>query len=91
MKQILAATLLLAVAACAPAPEAASPAVGMANPASVHCRSEGGKSEIRRNIGGDEYGVCVFEDGRQCEESALFRDKRCVVPKAASSPLYEDG
>ena len=32
---------------------------------------------------GGEYGVCVFDDGRQCEEWALFRDKRCVAPKAA--------
>lgn len=84
MKQALLAVLLLGAAACAPSPEPeSSQAVGMANPASVHCQSEGGKSEIRRNAGGDQYGVCVFEDGRQCEEWALFRDKRCVAPKAA--------
>ncbi len=89
MKQTLLAALLLAVAACAPSREAEAPptepaaAVGMANPASVHCQNEGGKSEIRRSVSGDEYGVCVFDDGRQCEEWALFRDKRCVAPTAA--------
>ncbi len=85
LKHAILAAALLAGAACAPAPEAepSSRAVGMANPASVNCQREGGKSEIRRDAQGGEYGVCVFEDGRQCEEWALFRDKRCVAPKAA--------
>ncbi|MGW8706507.1 putative hemolysin [Brevundimonas sp. NPDC055814] len=77
---------LLTMAACAPPKETepSSPqAVGMANPASVHCGQEGGRSEIRRDAQGGEYGVCIFEDGRQCEEWALFRDKRCVAPPAA--------
>ena len=29
---------------------------------------------------GGTYGVCLFADGRQCEEWALFRDKKCVLP-----------
>ncbi|MFC5373470.1 DUF333 domain-containing protein [Brevundimonas faecalis] len=77
-------TALLATAACAPAAEPKAPQrIGMANPASVHCQAEGGKTEIRRDTQGGEYGVCVFEDGRQCEEWALFRDKRCVAPTAS--------
>lgn len=44
----------------------------MANPASVYCETHGGRLEMRsRKIG--EYGVCLFEDNRQCEEWALFR------------------
>ena len=47
-------------------------AVGLANPASVNCAEKGGKLEIRKNKNG-EYGVCLFEDNRQCEEWALLR------------------
>jgi putative hemolysin len=46
--------------------------VGMANPASVNCVEKGGTLEMRNNKNG-EYGVCLFEDNRQCEEWALLR------------------
>ena len=48
--------------------------IGMANPASTNCIDKSGKIEIRRNKKG-EYGVCLFEDNRQCEEWALFRNQ----------------
>ncbi|HRH19134.1 MAG TPA: DUF333 domain-containing protein [Brevundimonas sp.] len=76
-------TCLFLLAACAaPAPPDAPPVVGLANPASVHCQQVGGHLEIRRESGPNpgEFGVCVFADGRQCEEWALFRDNRCVAP-----------
>ena len=44
----------------------------MANPASVNCTDQGGTLEIRKNVQ-SEYGVCLFEDNRQCEEWALLR------------------
>jgi hypothetical protein len=46
---------------------------GLANPASVHCAKLGGASVIRTRPDGGQYGVCVFEDDRQCEEWALLR------------------
>jgi|SRR3989339_2230259 len=49
----------------------------MANPASKNCVQNGGKLEIRKNKNG-EYGVCLFEDNRQCEEWALLRGE-CPV------------
>ncbi|WP_442582757.1 putative hemolysin [Mesorhizobium sp. ASY16-5R] len=72
--------LLLAGAGCAPADGAAR--TGMANPASVHCGEIGGRSEIRTAADGSQYGVCNMPDGRVCEEWALFRDNKCVPPKA---------
>ena len=45
----------------------------LANPASVHCRDLGGTTRIERTPRGDQYGVCVFPDNRQCEEWALLR------------------
>jgi len=54
-------------AACAQTPTT------LANPASMHCRDLGGSSRIERTPRGDPYGVCVFQDNRQCEEWALLR------------------
>lgn len=52
---------------------AAGEACAMANPASVNCVTLGGQLDIRTLPGGGQYGVCLFEDNRQCEEWALFR------------------
>jgi len=46
---------------------------GLANPASVNCDEKGGQLEIRDRGELGQYGVCVFEDNRQCEEWALYR------------------
>ncbi len=46
---------------------------GMANPASVYCLDNGGTLEMRENKKG-QYGVCLFEDNRQCEERALMNN-----------------
>ena len=45
----------------------------MANPASVFCEQKGGKSEIRKNEDGSEYGVCHLPDGSVVEEWEYFR------------------
>ena len=49
------------------------PLAQMANPASENCIQQGGtlSMETRGDLG--EFGVCYFEDNRQCEEWALFR------------------
>jgi len=51
--------------------------IGLANPASQNCIQKGGTLEMRKNKQG-EYGVCLFDDNRQCEEWALFRGQ-CPV------------
>lgn len=61
---------ILLISACAPAEPEAS---GLANPASVNCAEKGGTVVIQKRGDGGEYGVCVFEDNRQCEEWAMFR------------------
>lgn len=45
----------------------------LANPASQHCVQAGGKLVIEKNGAGGEFGVCLFDDNRQCEEWALLR------------------
>ena len=69
-------TLLLA--ACAspastPQPPAESPEPGRANPASENCIEKGGTLSIVERGDGSQYGICYFEDNRQCEEWALLR------------------
>ncbi|MEM2933613.1 MAG: DUF333 domain-containing protein [Methanocellales archaeon] len=43
------------------------------NPASIYCLEQGGKLEIRKDKEGNEYGVCVFPDGSECEEWEFYR------------------
>ncbi len=75
----------LSSACAAPPRTPPPPMVGMANPASVDCVRKGGDLQIRDTPGG-QIGVCVFADGRRCEEWALFRDGRCVAPPASVTP-----
>lgn len=63
----------LSIAMLAGSAAEASPSAQLANPASVHCHTQGGELSIRERPDGGQYGVCVFEDNRQCEEWALLR------------------
>lgn len=46
--------------------------VELSNPASTYCTEQGGMVEMRNNDEG-QYGVCIFENGNECEEWAFFR------------------
>jgi putative hemolysin len=65
---------------------------GMPNPASVFCEDQGGKLEIRTDSEGGQFGVCIFEDGSECDEWAFFRGEcQPGEPKdssSTSSPSY---
>jgi putative hemolysin len=45
------------------------------NPASVFCEEQGGQIEIRTDASGNQVGVCLFQDGSECDEWAYFRDE----------------
>lgn len=68
--------------------------VGMANPASVNCAENGGTVEMKTDESGGQYGMCVFPDGKQCEEWAMFRGE-CPVggeePKETSVTKPQKG
>jgi putative hemolysin len=49
----------------------------IANPAAAYCIEQGGKSTITTAADGSQGGICVFPDGRQCEEWSFFRTKAC--------------
>jgi putative hemolysin len=50
-----------------------APEAGLPNPASVHCQEQGYLLEIRTDEQGNQYGVCIFPDGSECDEWAFFR------------------
>ena len=54
--------------------ENTSASSSLANPASVNCEQKGGVLQIQKRADQGEYGVCLFEDARVCEEWSLFRD-----------------
>lgn len=49
------------------------PVTQIANPASTNCIKLGASLSIKKRGDGGEYGVCFFEDNRQCEEWSLLR------------------
>jgi len=59
--------------------------VAVANPASVNCLEKGGQIEIRKDADGGEYGMCIFQNGKECEEWAFFRGE-C---SAEEEKIYE--
>ena len=65
---IISSFLLITVSAC----KDKSNEVKLANPASVFCGENGGKTSIRIENYGD-VGFCLFPDGTECEEWAFFR------------------
>ncbi|MCX6071885.1 MAG: DUF333 domain-containing protein [Chloroflexi bacterium] len=65
------------LAACnqAQQPTPAPTQAGLPNPASVFCEEQGGRLEIRTDASGGQVGICVFSDGSECDEWALFRNE----------------
>jgi putative hemolysin len=56
----------------------------MPNPASVYCKQQGNKLEIRTAADGSQTGICVFPNGNTCDEWAYFRGE--CGPTAQKSP-----
>lgn len=58
----------------------------MANPAAAFCVQQGGQSQIRTDQAGNQYGVCRFPDGSECDEWAFFRGVCQPAGQAAPTP-----
>jgi eight-cysteine-cluster-containing protein len=43
------------------------------NPASEYCVEHNGTLKIRSDEEGNQYGVCIFSDGSECEEWSYYR------------------
>jgi putative hemolysin len=59
----------------------------IANPAATYCVEKGYVSEIRTAPDGSQYGVCIFPDGTECEEWALFRGECGPGAKPTATPV----
>ena len=47
--------------------------IGLANPASEYCVEQGYTLHILEDDEGNQYGVCIFPNGDQCDEWAFYR------------------
>ena len=45
----------------------------IANPASEKCINDGFSLEILSDESGNQYGICIFPNGTECEEWSYFR------------------
>ena len=73
MKKILGSLLLFGIISCA-AKENTTPKIGMPNPASKYCISQGGKLVMKKDQNGNSYGVCKLKTGEEIEEWQYFRE-----------------
>jgi len=79
---------LLGLAACGGVNDADEEAQ-LANPASVYCEEQGGTVQVIETDNG-QVGMCVFDNGRECEEWAFYRGE-CVPgvePATVAVELY---
>lgn len=60
--------------------------LALPNPASVFCEEQGGRLEIRADADGNQSGVCLFQDGSECDEWAYFRGE-CQPGQSGSSDV----
>jgi putative hemolysin len=68
---------LLGMAACGGGNVPVEDEAGIANPASVHCEEQGGAVVIVETDD-EQVGICVLDDGRECEEWAYYERGVCV-------------
>ncbi len=59
----------------------------MPNPASVYCKEQGNKLEIRTAADGRQSGVCIFPDGSSCDEWAYYRGECGPVVQISPTPV----
>ncbi|MFW2176454.1 MULTISPECIES: DUF333 domain-containing protein [unclassified Moraxella] len=51
----------------------------IANPASEFCVKVGGKSAIKTDTKGNQYGVCQFSNGQEADEWEFYRESAKII------------
>lgn len=59
---------------------------GLPNPASVYCIDQGGRLEVREDSEGNQHGVCILPDGRECEEWSYYGGQ-CIEANKETSTM----
>jgi putative hemolysin len=67
------------------APEPEGSQSELPNPASAYCEEQAGSVEMRTDSRGGTYGVCVFDDGSECDEWAFYRGE-CQPGQMQTAP-----
>ena len=49
---------------------------GLADPSAVYCKEQGYQYKIKTSVNGGQYGVCVFNNGKECD-SWKYYDHTC--------------
>ena len=76
MLRVVAILAMMAAAAACGVQESQTPTsepVGLPNPAAVNCINTGGSLQTRDATDGSQTTYCVFPDGLECEQWAMFR------------------
>ena len=63
-------------------------AAGMSNPAAVYCEEQGYIYHVKEDEQGNQYSVCVFAKGDECNAWKFYRGE-CVPAEAAQEPAPE--
>jgi putative hemolysin len=61
-------------------------AIGLPNPASVYCEEQGYQLEMRTDAQGNQFGICLFPDGSECDEWAFLRGE-CAPASGAGQTV----
>src|SRR5512137_861509 len=97
MKKILVLIpVLLMLVACTmseaqsaePSASTSTPPPDMPNPASLYCKEQGYRSEIRTASDGSQASYCIFPDGSECDEWRYYRGE-CGPSGSSPQPTAE--
>ena len=73
----LGSTATLSATGCpkCPTPASDEKVAGVPNPTAAYCRQLGYQYDVREDEEGNQYGVCVFPDGSECNACDFFKGK----------------
>lgn len=80
----------MALVACSSAQTSPTEETNLPNPASVFCEENDGVLEIRQDTDGNQFGVCIFKDGSECEEWSFYRGE-CAPAESAPAATETPG
>ncbi len=74
---LLGSTGTVAATGCptCPTPAGEGKVMGTLNPAAVYCQQMGYQYDIREDEAGNQYGVCIFPDGSECDAWCFLKGK----------------